>query len=65
VFTTLSDVVAEPVHWAWPGRLAFGKITLFIGDPGVGKSYLLMDLAAHVTTGRAGPMAPTPRPPAT
>jgi putative DNA primase/helicase len=55
LLVTLSDVVAEPIHWAWPGRLAFGKITLFIGDPGVGKSYLLMDMAAHVTTGRPWP----------
>lgn len=47
----LADVVAEPVRWAWPGWLALGKLHVFDGDPGVGKSTLMAYLAACVTAG--------------
>jgi AAA domain len=55
ILVTLADVQAEPVEWAWPGRVAFGKIALIIGDPGVGKSYLLTDVAARATSRRQWP----------
>lgn len=51
----LADVDAEELRWMWPGRIPFGKLTALAGDPGVGKSYLAMALAAAVTTGRALP----------
>jgi hypothetical protein len=43
------------VRWLWPGRFACGKLTLLEGDPDVGKSTLLLDIAARVTTGRPMP----------
>ncbi|MCA9171434.1 MAG: AAA family ATPase, partial [Planctomycetales bacterium] len=55
----LSDVEPETVRWLWPGRIALGKLTLFAGDPGLGKSFLTMDLAARVTTGTTWPDSPT------
>lgn len=55
VLVRLSEVQPEPVTWLWPGRIARGKLTLIIGDPGQGKSFLTPDLAARVTTGRAWP----------
>lgn len=55
ILVTLADVQAEPVEWAWPGRVAFGKMTLVIGDPDEGKSYLLIDAAARVSAGRPWP----------
>jgi hypothetical protein len=51
----LDTVQAEPVTWLWPGRLPMGKITLLSGDPGTGKSFLSLDLAARITTGRQAP----------
>lgn len=50
-FIPLSTVQPEAVHWLWPARVAFGKLTLLIGDPGLGKSQLSLDLAARVTRG--------------
>ena len=55
VVRRLSDVKAEPVRWLWPGRIAAGKLTVLAGHPGLGKSFLTVDLAARVTTGAAWP----------
>jgi hypothetical protein len=55
VLVTLADIQVEAIEWVWPGRIALGKITLIIGDPGLGKSYLTADLGARVSTGRAWP----------
>jgi AAA domain len=42
----------EPVEWLWPGRIPLGMLTMLVGDPGLGKSLLTIDLAARTT--RAG-----------
>ena len=52
----LADVPAAEVDWLWPGRIAVGKVTLIAGDPGLGKSFVTLDMAARVSTG-----APWPR----
>lgn len=54
----LSEVTAERVQWLWPGRIPRGKLTVIDGNPGVGKSTLTCDIAAHVTTGRTWPDGP-------
>jgi AAA domain len=55
VLVRLQDVRPEPVTWLWPGRLAAGKIALLVGDPGLGKSWITLDLAARLSAGRAMP----------
>ena len=55
VVRRLSEVQPEDVRWLWPGRIAAGKLTLIAGHPGLGKSFLTVDLAARVTTGAAWP----------
>lgn len=50
-FISLSDVEALEVEWLWEPLIPFGMITIMEGDPGVGKSYLAMHLAAQITTG--------------
>jgi hypothetical protein len=55
VLRRLSEVKPEEVSWLWPGRLARGKLTLVIGDPGLGKSFLTLDLAARISAGREWP----------
>ena len=37
--------------WLWPGRVPLGKLTLLIGDPGLGKSFVTLDIAARVSRG--------------
>jgi hypothetical protein len=51
----LSDVAPEPLRWLWPGRIPAGKITLLDGDPGLGKSTLLCELAARISRGEPLP----------
>jgi len=51
----LGTVEAEMVEWLWPGRIPLGKVTLLSGNPGTGKSYFALDLAARITTGRQAP----------
>jgi hypothetical protein len=44
----------EP-NWLWPGRIPLGKVTLLVGDPGVGKSLLALDVAARLSSGQPWP----------
>ena len=55
VLVNLADVKIEAVSWLWPGRLPLGKLSLFIGDPDGGKTNLLLDAMARVTTERRWP----------
>jgi putative DNA primase/helicase len=54
----LSDVVRQPLEWLWPGRIPLGKLSLLAGDPGLGKSFVSIDLAARVTRGDCWPDNP-------
>lgn len=47
----LSTVTGQRVSWLWPGRLPLGKLTLIDGDPSLGKSSLVLDLAARLSRG--------------
>jgi AAA domain len=51
----LSDVEERDVDWLWPQRIALGSVTVLAGDPGLGKSFLALDVAARVSTGRPWP----------
>jgi hypothetical protein len=55
VSQSLSTVAPERIEWLWPGRIAVGKLTLFGGKPGVGKSQLTSYLAATVSRGAEWP----------
>ena len=56
--TRLDTVEPEDVAWLWPGRIAVGKLTLIAGDPGLGKSFVTLDIAARVSRGQPWPDAP-------
>lgn len=47
----MRDVAPEPLDWFWPGRLLFGKYNLLVGDGGIGKSTITIDLAARLSRG--------------
>ncbi len=49
VLVCMADVEARETSWLWPGRIALGRITLLVGKPGEGKSFLAIDAAARVT----------------
>lgn len=51
----VSDVESEPIQWLWQSRIAFGKITMIAGDPGLGKSQATAFLIARITTGTPWP----------
>ena len=46
----LAKVEPKSVSWLWPGRIPLGKLTLFCGDPSLGKSCISLDIAARITT---------------
>ncbi len=48
------DLAPERVEWLWPDRIPLGTLTLFSGDPKLGKSLASLSLAAAVT--RGGPL---------
>lgn len=58
VLIRMSDVTPEEVSWLWPGRFALGKPSLIAGDPGLGKSFLTIDIAARVSRGAGWPDTP-------
>jgi hypothetical protein len=58
-----SQVTPRPVDWLWTERLAFGKLAMFDGDSGLGKTLVALDLCARLTTGRPMPDG-SPGPPA-
>ncbi len=51
----VSQLTPETIDPLWPGWLARGHLHLLDGDPGMGKSLTLIDLAARLTTGRPFP----------
>lgn len=52
---TLSQVRARPIDYIWEGRMAAGMITLIDGDPGNGKTLMVMDIASRLTRGDSLP----------
>jgi len=55
IYRKLSDVEPKEIPWLWPGRIPRGMLTLIIGDPDEGKSYMTLDLSARVSTGGEWP----------
>jgi putative DNA primase/helicase len=52
---SMDTVPRNQVEWLWPDRIAANKVTMLVGDPGVGKSLVALDVAARVSTGRPWP----------
>ena len=61
---TDGDAPVEPLHYLWRPYLTFGNLAILDGDPGVGKTYVALDLAARLTAGLSMPdgfPSPCPR----
>ncbi len=51
----MSQIEPRAVQWLWPRRLPLGRISMLVGRPGEGKSFLTADIAARVAAGRDWP----------
>jgi len=60
IIKTLADVEPLPIDWLWFNRIPLGMLTLLLGDPGLGKSFLTLYMAAKISTGGAWPDSGTP-----
>lgn len=50
-----SHITPKPIHWAWPGWIALGKLTILAGAGGTGKTTLTLSLIATLTAGGRWP----------
>lgn len=47
----MSEITRQEVDWLWYPYIPFGKVTIVQGDPGEGKTMLLMSLIARLSNG--------------
>ncbi len=47
----MEDVISKEVEWLWYPYIPYGKITIIEGDPGEGKTTLVLKLAAALSRG--------------
>lgn len=52
---SLGSVQVRAIHWLWKGWVPKGYITLVAGETGAGKTTVLADIVARVTTGMPWP----------
>ena len=48
---TFAEIEPEELEWLWPEKLPLGANTIFAGDPSLGKTLILFDLAARGSVG--------------
>ena len=46
-----SEIEPKEVKWLWHPYILFGKVTLLQGDPGNGKSKLMLSIAVLLSNG--------------
>ena len=46
-----SEIDPEPMEWLWYPYIPEGEVTMLIGDGGLGKSLLMIDIIARMTKG--------------
>lgn len=58
---SMAEVEREEFDWVWEPYVAKGELTIFEGDPGVGKSWLAQMLAISVADGKPMPGEVNPK----
>lgn len=51
IIRNYKDIKPEKLEWLWPNKIPLGKLSLLVGHPGVGKSFLSLYMAAQVSSG--------------
>lgn len=52
---TFADTPPRDIRWLWPGVIPRGMVSLIGGKQGLGKSFLICDLAARISAGQPLP----------
>jgi len=60
----MDQIKAEKVDRLWTNKVPIGRVSILAGDPGSGKSWLFLAIAAAVTRGEALPFGEKPKSPA-
>lgn len=55
LLTLYSEVTSKPINWIWYPYIPVGKITILQGDPGDGKSTMMMHLISEISKGGSLP----------
>ena len=55
VLVRADSLKPESINWSWRNRFAFGKMAMIAGDPGLGKSTILVEIVAIHSRGRTFP----------
>ena len=58
--TRALDVQSREIGWLWTGRVPLGMMTMFAGDPKLGKSFVTLAMAAALSRGLPLPLSNWP-----
>ena len=50
----MSEVQSQEIEWLWYPFIPYGKLTIVQGDPGDGKTTLILNIAAKLSKGEGG-----------
>lgn len=51
ILTLYSDITPRPIKWIWYPYIPIGKITILQGDPGDGKSTMMLHIISEISKG--------------
>ncbi len=51
VMQCANDIEPREITWLWPGRIPLGRISMLVGRPGEGKSFLTAFMASSISNG--------------
>ena len=51
ILVRADSLTPESISWAWKNRFAFGKMAMLAGDPGLGKTTVLIEIVASHSRG--------------
>ncbi len=54
---SFDSITEEEIEWLWKPYIPLGKLTMFAGDPSVGKSFISTFLASTISTGSKFPFS--------
>lgn len=49
----MQDIEVEAISWLWYPFIPYGKVTIIQGDPGEGKTTLVLQIIARLTKGES------------